>query len=139
LFKYKAKENEGKNSISHHHFSLPCIRSSIFFPLLFSKTVHLSASFSRFLFLSFSIFLSLSLVQFVLAFPLMLSSSSHFIRGHAKVNKNSNSTPIVTTAAHHHFQLVCDTYARRKKPRTTQEKMSRGNYVSLSRLNMPYE
>jgi hypothetical protein len=63
LFKHKAKEKEyegereRKNSISHHHFSLQCIRSLIFFSFLVKDC----SSVSKLLLLSFSLFLYLSL------------------------------------------------------------------------------
>jgi len=72
------RERERKNSISHHHFSLQCIRSLIFFSLFFSKTVHLSVSFSRFLFLSPSLSFSLSpTICFSISVYILLLVSFH--------------------------------------------------------------
>jgi len=59
--------------------------------------------------------LSLSLVQFVLAFPHISFCLSYFYREHAKVNKNSNSSPIVTAAAAVFLVRIRHVYKKKEK------------------------
>ena len=111
LFKHKAKENrEGRarefNKSSSFFFTMRSFSHIYFFSSSSFSPQRLficQLSFSRFL---FSLLLSPLILSRTICFSIsayILLHSSHFIRGHAKVNKNSNSTPIVTTPAHHHL------------------------------------
>jgi len=105
LFKYTTQEKENekeREKIQQVIIIFLCTAFILSFFFSLSFLLKDCSSVSKLLLLAF-LSLSFSLVQFVLAFPLILSCSSHFIRRHAKVNKNSYSTPIVTTEAHHNF------------------------------------
>ena len=109
---------------------------SLFLSLFFSsKTVHLSASFS------FSFFRT---ICFSISASYSVSYSSHSGLEHAKVNKNRSFIFIVTTEAHHHHLDHFKTYtthmrSRKKEGKDDTRKTSKGNYVSMSQMNMPHK
>lgn len=123
------RQRERKNSISHHHFSFQCICSFIFF--LFSlQRLFICQQAASLAFLSSYLLLFpplfLSLVQFVLVFPPILSWSSH-----TNEEDMQRWTKIVTPPYRHNgspslflVRIRHQIDARRKKEelRTAQEK-----------------